>query len=325
MPDSEMSIENALSGEGLQQDGGDRGEQHIDPTPSTASKHPQSPTAEPQPIIPPTSSKVPPPASEQSPLSGAQPSPPTTTTEHTQGPQKPSDGLTHVQASSPSPSQPITTMVNDQPAFPLPEHPPSPPPLPPPTAAIEHTQEPQKTSNNPTNIQAPAPLPILPTGQTQESQQLPDGPADTHALGTSTAEKEIGATSLPFQVPEDDKSQDEDAEEKTTAQKLKRQGSPGTFLGDRLEFLESHLLEYLALGSRTKAKKEWWFRLIPHYLELFPIEEYPLPQRKDTGFSENSAAQLKGMSASERCLYCAKHKCYKMTDGEQLLEVFAMY
>ncbi|KAK1220444.1 hypothetical protein PQX77_016788 [Marasmius sp. AFHP31] len=131
---------------------------------------------------------------------------------------------------------------------------------------------------------------------------------------------------LPFKPPEDDSvsSDDEDEEDDGKSKKPKRRGNPGTFTGDRLEFLESYLLEYLALGARSKAKKEFWRRFIPRYLELLLLKEYPLPPRKDTDFKEKSESQIRGMSVTERRSYRAKVKHLNKTDGERLLEVSMM-
>ncbi|KAK1215764.1 hypothetical protein PQX77_021602 [Marasmius sp. AFHP31] len=178
---------------------------------------------------------------------------------------------------------------------------------------------------------APTPTPPTPTPSSTPPSSIPK-PSDktpTQDLDVSEVAPEAtngsSSASVAIQPIENDVNEDEleddEAEENKESGKPHWPGNPGTFGGNRLKFLESQLPEYLSLGNRSKEKRAFWMKLVPIFLELFPLDDYPLPARKDTSFKLKTESQVAKLSTKEKRSYRAKLKRYTMSNGKRLLEM----
>ncbi|KAK1223880.1 hypothetical protein PQX77_013246 [Marasmius sp. AFHP31] len=188
------------------------------------------------------------------------------------------NNIAHTLADNPASGTPTTSPLS--PTNPLPEQTRSSTPTPTPTTTPNAPTNPDKVTASATSTTSPR---LESSGSTTSQTEPATLRDETSIEDSGTLGKEDAASSLPFVHPESENGEDEDVDseddgkEKMKNKTPKRRGNPGTFSGDRLMFMESHMLEYLALGARSKAKKDFWMRFIPKYLEMFPLHEYPLP------------------------------------------------
>lgn len=85
--------------------------------------------------------------------------------------------------------------------------------------------------------------------------------------------------------------------------KKARTGNPGHFSGERLKYLEDSLPRYLAFELKSKAKADFLRDFMPDFLDLFPVEQYPLPPRRETQLEEKTEVEIQAMNTKQRKLY----------------------
>jgi len=102
---------------------------------------------------------------------------------------------------------------------------------------------------------------------------------------------------------------------------MSRRGKVSAFTGERLEYLEAALPQYMSLNGKAE-KQRYWKGFMPDYLELFPLSEYPVPPPQTTGANtELDDVDMSSLSAKERKAYRRKEKRLTRSDEERMLDV----
>lgn len=103
--------------------------------------------------------------------------------------------------------------------------------------------------------------------------------------------------------------------------KKARTGNPGHFSGERLSYLEDSLPRYLAFELKSKAKADFLRDFMPEFLDLFPVDQYPLPPRRETQLEEKTDAELKAMNVNQRKSYKQAMARRNRPDSNRLRDV----
>ncbi|KAL0574977.1 SERTA domain-containing protein 3 [Marasmius crinis-equi] len=164
----------------------------------------------------------------------------------------------------------------------------------------------------------PPPPPVEDLSKTSPNPNLESNGSNATVLASTSKEPDAGATPKDVLNPAENAKNDvadkgdDDPElekDKVATGTRKRRGNPGNFTGERLLFLEELLPAYLALPSKSKEREHWLRDFVPSFKELFPLEDYPMPEPKELAPLEVVDKEgLSAMSSKDRDLYGRKVK-----------------
>ncbi|KAL0564156.1 hypothetical protein V5O48_017895, partial [Marasmius crinis-equi] len=112
--------------------------------------------------------------------------------------------------------------------------------------------------------------------------------------------------------------EDEDNED-NFSEILRGRGLSGIVEKERVEWLESMLPSYLALGNCVREKTEWWEAFPPQYFSLFPLSKYPAPPMTLEPLPVLSKEKLKKMSRSQKNARKKKEQRRAATDEQRTI------
>lgn len=102
----------------------------------------------------------------------------------------------------------------------------------------------------------------------------------------------------------------------------RRAGNPGHFTGERLQYLEDSLPQYIAFKHHSREKKMFLQAFLPSFLDLFPLDDYPLPTPHFTiQLEPKTDAELAAMPGKDRAKYKKAKARRERTPGQQLRDV----
>ncbi|KAL0572702.1 SERTA domain-containing protein 3 [Marasmius crinis-equi] len=149
------------------------------------------------------------------------------------------------------------------------------------------------------------PTPLLSPNNPVEQSNSTHHPSEARKPnhGSSATEKE----DVDMNNSDDDRNVDEDDPEDTV-----------TLGPEAVAFLESQLLDYLALGSK-KSRRGYWATVLPAFLEKFPSQLELEKKVKVKRVEEKSEAELQAMSKKQRRAFKARLKRSKYNPKQRLL------
>ncbi|KAL0567201.1 SERTA domain-containing protein 3 [Marasmius crinis-equi] len=198
-----------------------------------------------------------------------------------------------------------------------------------PLAALGPDQPP--TPRPPTPAPAFPSLPVAPPAS-DPTLSVPPAPSGSTSTAGEEQQSEEGSNPKPNELSDDasvskpkvvSNNDDEDNQEQQKNVELedekvtdgpakgtgKRRGNPGNFTGTRLQYLEESLPAYVALPSRSKERELWMRDFVPAFKELFPLDDYPMPNPKGLApLEELSQETLDAMDSKDRDLHNRKVK-----------------
>ncbi|KAL0566615.1 hypothetical protein V5O48_015391 [Marasmius crinis-equi] len=201
-------------------------------------------------------------------------------------PRKPSDpSKTPVRQPTPPPSSPETSAKTTVPeTSPLSLQPPTANPElgSPPPDVIPSTSPSQPMANTSNDFTAGI------ASTSGETASVPGMKDPTNSEGKINEGKDEG-----------DKADDDEGKKPGTGRA--RRGNPGNFMGACFQYLEESLPAYVALPSRSKEREHWLRDFIPTFKDLFPLEEYLLPEPKELAPVEELSQEVLDEMDSRDC------------------------